>query len=127
MMMEDNQQKTDQIAYHFYTKLFSLVHDARVTVDPHSLRYDKWVSQNFNLNHVVCSLLSSSSISSRLTATSSREMLKNYTNPYQDRDLHHLSLRWCFASLNSLQIKLWYTFPLPLLPCDNPLSLHRTS
>jgi hypothetical protein len=43
MMMEEHQQKTDQIAYHFYTKLFSLVHDARVTNDSPSLRHDKWV------------------------------------------------------------------------------------
>ncbi|KXN81971.1 Autophagy-related protein 13 [Leucoagaricus sp. SymC.cos] len=41
-MMEEQQQKTDQIAYHFYTKL---LHDARVTTDSHSLRHDKW----FNL------------------------------------------------------------------------------
>ncbi|KAJ3567802.1 hypothetical protein NP233_g6128 [Leucocoprinus birnbaumii] len=45
MMEAEQQQKTDQIAYHFYTKLFSLVHDARVTADSHTLRHDKW----FNL------------------------------------------------------------------------------
>ncbi len=47
MMMEEQQQKTDQIAYHFYTKLFSLVQHARVTADTQAtLRPDKWVSKH---------------------------------------------------------------------------------
>ncbi|EKM75426.1 hypothetical protein AGABI1DRAFT_132208 [Agaricus bisporus var. burnettii JB137-S8] len=43
--MEEQQHKTDQIAYHFYTKLFSLVLDARLTHDHPTPKLDKW----FNL------------------------------------------------------------------------------
>jgi hypothetical protein len=42
-MTEEQQHKMDQIAYHFYSKLFSLVLDARLTRDYPSPKLDKWV------------------------------------------------------------------------------------
>ena len=37
-------QKADQIAFHFYTKLFYTVNQARATEEPHSQgKIDKWV------------------------------------------------------------------------------------
>jgi autophagy-related protein 13 len=37
-------QKADQIAFHFYTKLFYTINQARTTEEPHSQgKIDKWV------------------------------------------------------------------------------------
>lgn len=42
--MSDEIQKADQIAFHFYTKLFYAVHDARATEGARpQAKVDKWV------------------------------------------------------------------------------------
>ncbi|KJA14754.1 hypothetical protein HYPSUDRAFT_97190, partial [Hypholoma sublateritium FD-334 SS-4] len=51
--MSDEIQKADQIAFHFYTKLFYAVHDARATEGPRpQAKVDKW----FNLDTPDCDL-----------------------------------------------------------------------
>ena len=42
-------QKADQIAFHFYTKLFYTINQARATEEPHSQgKIDKWVRSNLS-------------------------------------------------------------------------------
>ena len=43
--MSNDIQKADQIAFHFYTKLFYVVNQARATAEPRTQgKVDKWVS-----------------------------------------------------------------------------------
>lgn len=43
--MSDEIQKADQIAFHFYTKFFYALHDARATEGARAqAKTDKWVS-----------------------------------------------------------------------------------
>ena len=43
-------QKADQIAFHFYTKLFYTINQARATEEPHSQgKIDKWVRSTLSL------------------------------------------------------------------------------
>jgi hypothetical protein len=44
--MSNDNQKADQIAFHFYTKLFYIVNHARATAEPRlQPKVDKWVSK----------------------------------------------------------------------------------
>jgi autophagy-related protein 13 len=49
-------QKADQIAFHFYTKLFYTVNQARATEEhPSQGKIDKWVRSN--LSHPDCQIV----------------------------------------------------------------------